>query len=207
VPDRGYERLAGTAAILAGLGGFIYSVAFIGGVVLKGFVDAGLAISSTALLVGGFLTAVVAVALYQRASASSQPRAIIGLVFAVAGALGAAVHGAYDLANVVHPPVHFVVGLGELPNPEDPRGVLTFGAAGIGLFVLVWLVRRSGFLEGWLANLGLVVGALLVVIYLGRLIILSPTNPVVAGAAGLTGFILSPIFYVALGLRLRKDAG
>jgi hypothetical protein len=43
-----------------------------------------------------------------------------------------------------------------------------------------------------------------VVIYLGRLIIFSPTNPIVAAIAGLTGFILSPVFYVGLGLWLRR---
>ena len=36
--------------------------------------------------------------------------------------------------------------------------------------------------------------------------ILSPTNPLVAGIAGLTGFVHSPLFYVALGLWLRRGA-
>jgi hypothetical protein len=204
VTDWDYDRLAGVAAIAAGIGGVVYSVAFIGGVVLKGAVDLGTGVSSLALLTGGFLTAAVAVALYERARAASQPGATIGLVFAAAGSLGGTVHGAYDLANVIHKPLTDVLALNELPNPVDPRGLLTFGAAGVGLFVLVWLVRRSGWLGGWLGALGLVVGALLVVIYLGRLIILSPTNPLVAGVAGLTGFILSPVFYVGLGLWLRR---
>ena len=94
----------------------------------------------------------------------------------------------------------------ELPNPVDPRGVLTFAAAGIGLLILVWLVRRAGALQNWIGVLGLVVGALLILIYLGRLIILSPTNPLVAGLAGITGFILSPVFYIGLGLWLRSRA-
>ena len=203
MPDRDYERFAGAAAIAAGIGGLIYSVAFIGGVVLKGAVDAGTAISSTALLVGGFLTAVVAVALFGRAQAAGRLAAIIGLVFAVAGSLGGAVHGGNDLANVIHKPLTDVFAANDLPNPVDPRGLLTFGAAGIGLFTLVWQLRRAGQLRDWRGTLGLVVGSFLVVIYLGRLIILSPTNPLVAAIAGLTGFILSPVFYVAIGFWLR----
>lgn len=203
MPDRDYERFAGACAIAAGVGGFIYSVAFIGGVVLKGAVDAGTAISSTALLVGGFLTAFVAVAFYGRARAYGQLSAIIGLALAIAGSIGGAIHGGYDLANVIHKPLTDVFAANELPNPVDPRGLLTFGAAGIGLFMLVRGMRRSGHLCDWRGILGLVVGALLVVIYLGRLIILSPTNPLVAAIAGVTGFILSPVFYVAVGFWLR----
>jgi hypothetical protein len=130
-----------------------------------------------------------------------------GLAFALAGSVGAAIHGAYDLATVFHPPVIDVLAANELPNPVDPRGLLTFAAAGIGLLVLVWLVRSAGQLRNWVGTLGLAVGVLLILIYLGRLIILSPTNPLVAGLAGLTGFILSPIFYVSLGLRLLRSDG
>lgn len=205
--DRAYERFAGAAAIAAGIGGLIYSIAFIGGVVLKGAVDAGTAISSAALLVGGFLTAIVAVALFGRGLAYGRLAATIGLGLAVAGSLGGAIHGGYDLANVIHKPLTDVLAANELPNPVDPRGLLTFGAAGIGLFILVRQMRRAGHLCDWRGILGLVVGALLVVIYLGRLIILSPTNPLVAGIAGLTGFILSPVFYVAVGFWLRGGTG
>jgi hypothetical protein len=108
--------------------------------------------------------------------------------------------------NVLHPPVADVFAANDLPNPVDPRGLLTFAAAGIGQLILVWLVRRAGALQDWVGSLGLLVGVLLILIYLGRLIILSPTNPLVAGLAGLTGFILSPIFYIGLGLWLRSSA-
>src|SRR5438105_10801903 len=40
------------------------------------------------------------------------------------------IHGAYDLANVLHPPTSPAV---DFPNAVDPRGVLTFGLAGIAL--------------------------------------------------------------------------
>jgi hypothetical protein len=41
-------------------------------------------------------------------------------------------------------------------------------------------------------------------VYLGRLIVLDPTNPLVAAPAALTGLILSPAFYIWLGLELRR---
>ena len=204
--DREYDALAGWAAILAGIGGFVYSVAFIIGVVLGKAPNLGRSISSSALAIGGLLTAVVAVALFQRAREASPPAALLGVAFALFGSMGATIHGAYDLANVLHPPVADVFATNELPNPVDPRGLLTFAAAGIGLLILLWLVRRAGALQNWIGSLGLVVGILLILIYLGRLIILSPANPLVAGLAGITGFILSPVFYIGLGLWLRSRA-
>jgi hypothetical protein len=204
--DREYDALAGWAAILAGIGGFVYSVAFIIGVVLGKAPDLGRSVSSASLAIGGLLTAVVAIALFQRAREASPPAALLGVAFALFGSMGATIHGAYDLANVLHPPVADVFAANALPNPVDPRGVLTFAAAGIGLLLLVWLVRRAGALQNWIGSLGLVVGVLLILIYLGRLIILSPTNPLVAGLASLTGFILSPVFYIGLGLWLRSRA-
>jgi hypothetical protein len=204
--DRDYDQLAGWAAILAGIGGFVYSVAFIVGVVLDKAPDLGRSVSSTALAIGGLLTSIVAVALFRRAREASAPGALLAVAFALFGSVGAAIHGGYDLANVLHPPIADVFAANELPNPVDPRGLLTFAFAGIGLLALVWLVRRAGELRNWIGLLGLVVGALLIAIYLGRLIILSPTNPLVAGLAGLTGFILSPVFYIGLGLWLRSRA-
>ena len=55
------------------------------------------------------------------------------------------------------------------------------------------------------ANLGTVTGIAMIVVYLGRLIILSPANPVVLLAAGVTGFILATAWYIWLGLTLRRS--
>jgi hypothetical protein len=44
----------------------------------------------------------------------------------------------------------------------------------------------------------------MIVTYLGRLIILDPTNPLVAVPAGLAGVIVGPFFYFAVGLELRR---
>ncbi len=55
-----------------------------------------------------------------------------------------------------------------------------------------------------LAYLGYLSGGLLVAIYLARLIILSPANPIVLAPAALEGFIVNPAWYIWLGFVLRR---
>jgi hypothetical protein len=127
------------------------------------------------------------------------------ILLALAGALGSAVHGGYDLANVVHPPV---APSSDLPNPVDPRGLLTFGLAGVALVVLGLLIARGRALPRWLGYLACLNGVLLVLLYLGRLLILDPTNLLIVIPALLTGFLLNPLWYGWLGvwfLRARGD--
>jgi hypothetical protein len=201
---RAYERGAGIAAIVTGIGGIVYSVAFLGGVVAGWAPDLGVIVSSLALMAGGLLSVAVLVAIYRRLLDDAPAVGLLGLVLVAVGATGAMVHGGYDLANAIQPPVTDVLAEASLPHPIDPRGLLTFGVTGLGLLVLSLQSGRSAVLPGGLATLGAVVGALLVVVYLGRLIILTPTNPLVAGPAALTGLVLSPAFYVWLGMELRR---
>ena len=199
-----YERLAGTAAIAAGIGGIVYSVAFLGGVVAGKAPELGLTVASIALMVGGFLSVLVLVALYRRLVGSAAAVGLLGLMLVAIGATGAMVHGGYDLANTLNPPVTDLLAQAKLPSPIDPRGLLTFGLSGLGLLVLAWQSQRSQTLPANLAWLGIAVGALLIVVYLGRLTILTPTNMLVAIPAAATGLVLSPLFYVLLGLELRR---
>ncbi|HEY7463125.1 MAG TPA: hypothetical protein VH987_01630 [Candidatus Limnocylindria bacterium] len=203
-PPRTYERDAGSTAIVAGLLGIVYSIAFLGGVVLGWAPGFGLAVASIALIFGALFSIAVLIAVYQRLAGDARVVGMVGLVLVVIGAAGAMAHGGYDLANLLHPPTADVLGDAGLPNPVDPRGLMTFGASGLGLMVLSGLARGNGILPRNLATLGMVVGLMLLVVYLGRLIILTPTNPVVAAAAGLTGLVLSPAFYIWLGTELRR---
>jgi hypothetical protein len=196
--------MAGLAAIAAGIGGVVYSVAFLGGVVAGWAPELGTVVASLALMVGGILSVAVLVAIYRRLLDSAAAVALLGLVLVAVGATGSLVHGGYDLANAINPPVTDVLAEAELPLPIDPRGLLTFGVTGLGLAVLMLQSRRSHALPANIAGLGVLVGALLVVVYLGRLIVLTPTNPLVAVPAALTGLILSPAFYIWLGMELRR---
>ena len=114
-------------------------------------------------------------------------------------AFGSTIHGGYDLANALNPPSTPNV---DLPSQVDPRGLLTFGVAGLALVVISWLITSSGRLPRGLGYLGYLSAVLLIVLYLGRLIILSPASPIILGPALLNGFIVSPIWYVWLGLSL-----
>ena len=126
-----------------------------------------------------------------------------------AGALGAAIHGGYDLANALNPPADLpadvAAALAALPSQVDPRGLLTFCVAGIGLLVVSWLIVRGGTLPRGLGYLGYVLAILLILIYLGRLIILDPTNPLLLVPVLLAGFLANPAFYIWLGFALQRE--
>jgi len=151
-------------------------------------------------MLSGLFTTAALVAVYERLRATDASFALLALLLGVAGALGSAVHGGYDLANVINPPV----SLPDLPNPVDPRGLLTFGVAGVALFVVAWLIGRGGRLPKGIGYLGYASAILLLALYLGRLIVLDPTSPLILGPALLNGFLVSPIFYVWIGLALLR---
>jgi len=195
----GFARFAGACAIAAAIVGLGYSVAF---VVIKDPL-----LYSLLLMVGAFLTSVAVIAFADRLRAVDAGFATWGMVLGLAGTLGAGVHGAYDLANAINRPSILVdTGLADLPSAIDPRGFLTFGVAGLALLVLAWLTRRDASFPSGLGWLGLALGALLIVVYLGRLIVLDASSPLVLGPAALAGLIVNPAFYLWLGRELLREA-
>src|SRR5947209_18251347 len=91
---------------------------------------------------------------------------------------------------------------GDLPSQIDPRGMLTFGVAGLGLFVLSWQMSRNKTFPSGLATLGYVLSALLVIVYLGRLIVLDAHSYLILIPAALAGLIVNPGWYIWLGITL-----
>ena len=130
-----FERFAGLSAILAGITGLLYSISF---VILKN--DALIALF---LMLGGVFSTAVLVAVYNRLKETDATFALWALFLSIAGAFGAIIHGGYDLANAINPTAANVA-LVNLPSAIDPRGLLTFGVAGLGLFVIAWLMGRGG---------------------------------------------------------------
>jgi hypothetical protein len=192
-----YRHTAYPSAWLAGIAGFLYSVFF----VLNA--RAGAPVGGAAaffLLIGGILGASALLGLYERLVGSAGGYALWSLLFGVAAALFATLHGGYDLANAIHPPS----GTNTFPSEVDPRGLSTFGLAGISLLGFAFLMLREASFPRPLGYLGLLSGVLLILIYLGRLIIVSPSNPLVLGPAGLEGFIVNPVWYIWLGFVLRQ---
>ena len=190
-----FERFAGTCAVLAGVAGFLYAVAF---VVLQNVLLSGLF-----LMLGGLLSTAVLVAVYDRLRETDASFALWALLLGIAGALGSAVHGGYDLANAINPPP----SIPDLPNPVDPRGLLTFGVAGAALFIVGWLILRGEQFPKGLGYIAYLSAVLLVALYLGRLVILEPTSPVILVPALLNGFQVNPALYILLGLAFLRGGG
>jgi hypothetical protein len=192
-----FQRFAGACAIVTGVGGFLYSLAFV--VLTRANSDLGLGLSWVILLIGSVLAMPMVLALYESTRDVEPPAALLAVAFAAFGFLGAIMHAGYEVANIIH------VGkspASELASQVDPRGLLTFGLTGLGLLIFGWLMRRSHRFPGGLAGLGMLSGAVMIVVYLARLTIYSPTNPLVLAGAGVTGFIVSPAFFIWLGRSL-----
>jgi hypothetical protein len=187
-------RWVGGAAIGAAAAAFAYAVAFV--------LLADPLLASLFLLLTGVLATPPLVALRQRLRSTEPVTVAWATLLAVIGALGSAIHGGYDLANVINPPSG---GVPDLPNAVDPRGLLTFGFAGIGIAVLGVLLVRSRRFASLLGYLAIVDGLLLLVLYIGRLIVLDPTSPLILWPAVLTGFVVGPAFYLWLGARWLRD--
>jgi hypothetical protein len=189
-----FEKFAGWMTLFAGISGFLYSVAFI---VLQNNL-----LSALFLLLGGLFSSAALTALYQRLRGVESGFALLGLLLALSAALGSAIHGGYDLSNALHPPATLNP---DLPNPIDPRGLLTFGIAGLGLLLFSWLMTREIRFPKNLAYLGILSAVLMIVLYLGRLIVLQATSLVIVIPALLEGFIVNPIWYISLGLAFLRN--
>jgi hypothetical protein len=196
-------RPAGLAATLVAAGSFLYSAAFI----TTQATDARAARLLTALLllVVGLGAVAVMASLYLRLRNADEGVALIALVFGVSSAVGSAIHGGFDLANVVNAPEAGALGGG--PNPVDPRGLMTFGAAALSVALWSWLVLRGRAWDRRLASLGYLSAVLLVVIYLGRLIALDPTNPVLLLPALVEGFVVNPAWFAWVGRSFARESG
>lgn len=192
-----FRKFAGYSAIIAGLLVIAYSIAF---VVLQSPL-----LYSLAQLFGSVLTLVVSLALYQSLRTLDESFALLALVLSVVSFAGGMTHAGYDLANVLNPPVANVESLANLPSQVDARGLLTFGVSGIGTLIFAWLIARSVLYPRLLGYVGYALAGFLLLTYLGRLIVLTPSNPLVLGPAALTGLVLNPLFYIWLGLHLLKS--
>jgi hypothetical protein len=188
-----FERFAGLCAILTGVVGFLYAISFI--------ILHNVLLSSLFLLLEGLLFTAVLIAVYQRLAATNPAFALWAFLLSGAGALGTLIHGGYDLANALHPE-GLNATLANAPSGIDPRGLLSFGLTGLGLLVISWLIGRSNAFPRALSSLGYLAAALLIILYIARLIILTPSSQLIAIPALLSGFVVNPIWYLWLGLVL-----
>jgi hypothetical protein len=191
--DPTLSRLGGWSAFASAIVALVYAVGF---VLLK---DAK--VYSPALFAGGLLNAVVLVAVYERVKSNASALVLVGLILGFAGTLGATIHGAYDVANLLRVPA--AVPDATLPFPVDPRGLLTFGISGLGVLALSREALRNAALPRGVGWLGAVLGVLLIVIYLGRLIVFDAQSPLIVAPAGL-GAVVSVAWYGLVGRELLR---
>jgi hypothetical protein len=200
-PAISYTRFGGVCMLLAGVTGFLYSVSF----VIIDRISSRVADKTSAifLLLGGLLASVALVALYERLRRlEADPGFTLwALLLGIVSALGSAVHGGYDLANAIHAPATNP----DLPSGVDPRGLLTFGLAGLATFTFAWLIRHTTAFPYRLGTLGMTLGLFLLIIYLGRMIVLNAHNPLIVIPAVLAGFVMTPAWYFWLGTWLLKQ--
>src|ERR1700737_3010729 len=93
-----YQKFAGVTGMVAGIAGLIYLVAFL---VLK---NPAAPVPALALMAESLLASATVVALYHRVREVDDGFALWGLLLAVLGAGGSAIHSAFDLNNDLHPP-------------------------------------------------------------------------------------------------------
>ncbi|MCK6627051.1 MAG: hypothetical protein L6R45_17980 [Anaerolineae bacterium] len=195
-----FEKLAGICAVLAGVVHFLYAVAFV--VISRSAPETGTFLSALFLLLGGLLSMTALNGVYQRLKYTEAAFAMYALLLTSMGALGAAIHGGYDLANILNPPAQ---ANADLPSQIDPRGLLTFGVMGLGLLVIAWLMSKNEQFPKGLSYVGYALAALFIIIYLARLIILDPGNPILLWPVLLAGFVVQPAWYIWLGLSLQRE--
>ncbi|HKP51602.1 MAG TPA: hypothetical protein VJ183_03015 [Chloroflexia bacterium] len=198
------EPFAGASAIGAGVLTLLYSLGFVVLQRVDGMEEFGILLYSLCQLLGGLVTTAVMVGLYYRLRDVDEAFSLWALLLGVGGALGSAIHGGYDLANAINAPTSDPLGAANLPNQVDPRGLITFGVTAISLFVFSWLITRSQILPKNLGYLGYAVAALFAILYIARLTVLDATNPLIFVPALLTGFLLSPAWYIWLGSLLYR---
>lgn len=157
--------------------------------------------ASLFLLLSGLFATKVMVGLFVQLRDVNLGFALLALVFGVAGSLGMAIHGGYDLANVINPPMTLNT---DLPSQLDPRGILAFGSTGLAMLYISWLMSKASGFPKNLSLLGIVSGALLVWIYVARLTVLDPTNPMLLYPVLIEGFIINPLWYLWLAVVWKK---
>lgn len=158
-------------------------------------------LSALFLTLGGLFAVKVFTALYQMLKEVDEGFAVTFTVLGVAGALATAAHGGFDLANAINP----VSGLNpSLPSQVDPRGLMAFGITGLAVLKASWTMGKTKIFPKNLSLLGVLSGVLLIIIYLGRLIVLDPTSPVLKYSILIEGFIVNPIWYLWLGYIFQK---
>jgi hypothetical protein len=197
-----FNRLAGSLAIAVALGGLAYGILF--GWIVLGAPEGVFVTWLLLAILGGLAVTAVFVGAYEAFRDVAKPFMLWALLLGVGAGLGqmlnASVILGYEVGAAVPPPAGF-------EGTPDPVGILRFGLNGMALFLLGWVIVRAPDVPrtlGLLAELG---GALLVIMYVGRLTgVIDPANRLTLIPPLLYGLLVHPVFFVWLGRWLRRGA-
>jgi hypothetical protein len=193
---RAFERFAGNSALIVAALTFLYAIAFV-----VGLRSEPLAVDITracVLMTSGIFTIAVFVGLYFALRPIDEAFSLLALLFGFAGGIGSAIHGAYDAATFLRPPL---ADLPELPNAVDPRGFLTFGILAIAIALYSTLMTHTDRFHPRLVTLGYIATGLLELIFVSSLIGLTSVLTV---ASLLAGFLIYPAWFILVGSALRR---
>jgi hypothetical protein len=192
------DRLAGPLATAVGVGGLLYGALFAW--IVAGSPSWVGEVWVALLLVGSLISVPVSVAIYQRLRPTDEGLALTALLLALSGALGGAVHGAFNLAARINRE-----SVGDNMSSPDPGGVFRYLTAGVALLAVGWLVLAGGGFPRRVGQLAVAAGAILVFIYVGRLYdFITPSNRVTLIPPLLYGLVLHPLLYLWLGRLLGR---
>jgi hypothetical protein len=193
---RAYERFAGNSALIVAALTLLYAIAFVIG--LRSEPLAVEITRATVLMTSGIFTVAVFVGLYFALRPIDEAFALLALLLGFAGGIGSAIHGAYDTATFLRPPLEV---LPELPNAVDPRGFLTFGVIAISIALYSTLMAHTDRFDARLIRLGYVATGLLELIFVCSLVGLTSVLNI---ASLLAGFVVYPAWFLLVGSALRR---
>lgn len=185
-------------ATFAGVAAFLYALSFV--VVSKNSPVMGSVLSALFLMIFGILASGAWVGLYKKLREVDPGFAVWVVILAVFGAMGAFIHGGFDLTNSLNPPATLTT---DTVSQIDPRGLLTFGLSGLALMLGSLMIGSHKKMSSRLANVGYLAGLLSIFLYMARLIIVDTTSLVITVPAIVCGFGIIPLWYVLLGRTLK----
>ncbi|MHB8507988.1 MAG: hypothetical protein ACYDGR_04970 [Candidatus Dormibacteria bacterium] len=194
-----FRRDAGLYSIAAGLGGLTYTVSYV--FLASPRPRLAAEVDAVLLLLGGLLTSAVFVGLYNALRGEAGGGyALWGLVLGEVGAVGATIHGGYNLSALLSgAPL-------TLPASQvDPRGLLTFGITGAATLVFAAMMSSSQEFRPLLSYLGILDGCLLMLVFYLHLVGQDARGAIFLLPALGAGFVVSPLWYVWLGWELRQE--
>jgi hypothetical protein len=218
-----FERVAALAAVGVGLCSLAYAIVFLGLVpsdqrsdnaatfyasYLK---DGGGALNASwaLLAAAGLASTLVIVALYARLRADSPAWAAWAAGIGLVGALLSCVHGVEEIAQNTKLDDLWRSGdaatraaltvSNSVPSAADPRGLASFGLAGLFMLVVGALLLRGAALPRALGWVALADGVLLLLLFVGSafkvdLLVLLP--------GGLASVVVGPLWWFWVGVRL-----